>query len=202
MKIKTKLLIPLLYLTGCVVEDDMGVTSSTSVADSSGVQIVDVPGSLLDDLPTLRVGGEAAVTIGRADGRSAYLFGRVSGATRLESGTVAVLDGQALVVRLFDSEGQFLRELGGRGRGPSEFQRPTILRSTGNGGFVVYDRALSKLVVFNTADGFVETIPLPLTRCPRHRAQDQSARCEVRGVLADLSIGTVAYGPRRPGNPL
>jgi hypothetical protein len=61
------------------------------------------------------------VTIGRADGEAPYLLHRIQDVELLSDGHVVVADEGSQKVRVFDSSGVFVREMGGRGQGPGEF---------------------------------------------------------------------------------
>lgn len=62
------------------------------------------------------------VRIGALEGDPRYTFGRVSGVAPLSDGSVWVADGQAQVVRRYDTGGRHLLEVGGPGEGPGEFK--------------------------------------------------------------------------------
>jgi streptogramin lyase len=54
-------------------------------------------------------------------------------------GTVYVLDGSAMAVRVFGPRGEFLRSIGRGGEGPGEFRRPMQIIIAPDGGLWVYD---------------------------------------------------------------
>lgn len=62
------------------------------------------------------------VTIGAVDGPEAYTFHRVSDAALLPDGQLVVADAGLGVLRVFDQDGRFQVEMGGRGDGPGEFR--------------------------------------------------------------------------------
>ena len=67
------------------------------------------------------MGTEPTLRIGTVAGDPDYIFERVRGATRMDDGTIVVLEGGTNELRLFDSSGRFVRNLGGTGEGPGEF---------------------------------------------------------------------------------
>ena len=95
--------------------------------DSAGIEIVlnaiaatAVPVyATLESVPGLRVGS--------VEGKPEEQFGTVRDVVGFADGGVAVLDGQAAEIRLFDSDGAFQMSLGSQGSGPGEFQRPITL---------------------------------------------------------------------------
>lgn len=100
------------------------------LADSAGVRRVSYPRTAqprstwhLSDQPLLVVGaGEDASTE----------FSAVRGVVRLSGGGVAIANGGTNEIRIFASDGAFVRSLGRTGGGPGEFQRITRLLRTGD----------------------------------------------------------------------
>ena len=54
-------------------------------------------------------------------GDERYLFGEVAGAVVLRDGRVAVVDGQAALIRVYSTDGVHIEDWGGSGEGPGEF---------------------------------------------------------------------------------
>ena len=90
--------------------------------DSAGVRIV--ASNPLGSDAACAVGEEPLLVVGDREDDPSHLFGRVVGAARLSDGSVAVVDGSAGEVRIFDDTGDHLRSFGGFGDGPGEFRRP------------------------------------------------------------------------------
>jgi hypothetical protein len=65
---------------------------------------------------------ERTLRIGVVEGEDAYQFHGVSGVAVDPEGMLYVANGQSATIRIFDAEGRFLREMGGKGSGPGEFQ--------------------------------------------------------------------------------
>jgi len=112
---------------------DPGMASSpepgawTTSRDSAGVTIVEntfPSGGLLD---RWEVGPEPILNIGTLGGDPHFEFIRVDEGVRLSDGSLLVVDGRAMNVRVFDAEGEFVRWIGGLGQGPGEFQRVALL---------------------------------------------------------------------------
>lgn len=72
-------------------------------------------------------GRTVTARIGAFDGDPAYVFGNVVDAHFLPDGSLAVLDGQADSVRVFDPEGVHRYSIGGPGEGPGELSFPVSL---------------------------------------------------------------------------
>lgn len=81
--------------------------------------------------------------------QESQLLSTVESATMRPDGSLAVATADPGVF-LFDSEGTLLRQLGRSGRGPSEYQGPLTVRSTGDD-IAVWDAGNRKLLLFSSA---------------------------------------------------
>ncbi len=95
--------------------------------------------------PDLVLADEPLLRIGMFDGPPEYLFGEVTGAIRLEDGSVVVADEQSYEVRLFDANGIHLWTSGQEGEGPGEFKGLTLLRNCPGSPITVFDWALERI---------------------------------------------------------
>ncbi len=135
-------------MTGCTGGADTARIQEAVHADSAGVETVlnSVAASAvpvfatLDSVPGLRIGS--------LDGRPEEQFGTVSDVLLLADGGVAVLDGQAAEIRLFDSAGAYRMSLGSRGKGPGEFQSPMKLGLLPGDTLAVYDAGPKRITRF------------------------------------------------------
>ncbi|MCD4775290.1 MAG: 6-bladed beta-propeller [Candidatus Aegiribacteria sp.] len=89
-------------------------------------------------------------SIGIDMGDSNYVFGAVSSATLTTDGNIAVLDLQKIVISLFTTDGEFIRNIGRRGSGPGEFLYPAAIASRPEGGFLVSDLMGNKLINYDS----------------------------------------------------
>ena len=90
------------------------------VQDSAGIEIVESVTPAWDG-DGWRASAEPGLVIGRMSGDERYLFGEVAGAIVLRDGRVAVVDGQAALIRVYSPEGVHIGDWGGSGEGPGEF---------------------------------------------------------------------------------
>ena len=97
-----------------------GETDTFVVQDSAGIEIVESVRPAWDG-DGWSISAEPDLVIGRMSGDDRYLFGEVAGAVVLRDGRVAVLDGQAALVRVYSPGGVHIEDWGGRGEGPGEF---------------------------------------------------------------------------------
>ena len=102
---------------GCAGE---GVETSPSTSiDSAGVAIVwsDPRDALREPLLA-----DTLVAIGLAEGDPRYTLGRIAGGSILAGNRIAVADGLAAQIQVYDEGGVHVDEWGGPGQGPGEFE--------------------------------------------------------------------------------
>lgn len=133
---------------------------TVSVRDSLGVTIVEYESLTGGQLGPWRIALEDSVRIGRfgmeGDGHPAYSFGEPRGAARLIDGRIAVADRQAHTVRIFDSDGTYLRSVGRSGQGPGEYGSiEGLYRITGDSLLVVDGQA--RWTILDPAGNFVHS---------------------------------------------
>ena len=111
----------LVVLATAAATGALAAQESHTVRDSAGIPIVENGGPAWSDGQRWSMGTEPTLRIGTVAGDPDYIFERVRGATRMDDGTIVVLEGGTNELRLFDSSGSFVRNLGGTGEGPGEF---------------------------------------------------------------------------------
>ena len=101
-------------------------------------------------------GGDASLvpeaSIGELDGPEEYLFGSVRSIAVDDNHNVYVLDGQARHVRVYDSDGTYLKTLGREGEGPGEFKVPMGV-AISDGRLLVRDPANGRVQLFALETG-------------------------------------------------
>ena len=130
-----------------------------SVADSAGVHIVESSIPAWSAGAGWRLGTEPVLTIGEDAGDLNTMFQGVSQAFRMADGTIVVVDRRASQVSLFNPAGVFIRNLGGRGEGPGEFQFLQHVWASGDT-IRASDTVLSRISVFDRGGNVLETIPV------------------------------------------
>ncbi len=88
------------------------------------------------------------ISIGELDGPEELLFGWIRSIAVDDDHNVYAFDDQAQEVRVFDSAGEYMERLGGRGEGPGEFSRAEAIATLPDGRLVVRDPGNSGLEVF------------------------------------------------------
>lgn len=135
-------------MSACTGVADTARVPEAVRTDSAGVEIVLNPAAAaavpvfatLDSVPALRLGS--------LDGRPEEEFGTIADVLPLADGGVAVLDGQAAEIRLFDSEGAYRLSLGSKGQGPGELQSPSVLAVLPGDTLAVYDARPMRITRF------------------------------------------------------
>ena len=98
-------------------------------------------------------------SIGELEGPEEYLFGNIRSIAVDGDRTVYVLDGQAQHIRVFDSEGTYVKTLGGPGEGPTEFTRAEAIALLPDGRLVVRDAGIKQIKVFGPGPDEVDQWP-------------------------------------------
>jgi len=99
------------------------------------------------------------------------------------TGQLCVLDKLALSIRVFGSDGQFVREFGGPGKGPGEFSDPAALAWSADGHLWVPERFEMRYSVFDSVGRFVKTVSRPLFQGVNRRVYP--ATFDTGGALLD-----------------
>lgn len=138
---------------------DPDLTPWVTAADSSGdtirVRITgEIPASLVRSLvPELVVGAE--------DGSEEESFGSVSAVFGSDAKGLYVYDDQATALRLFDSTGAFVRNVGGKGGGPGEFEQVNGITSLPDGSIALWDGTGARINRYAPDGEFITSWRMP-----------------------------------------
>ena len=143
----------------CLAALPLSPQQSFTVTDSAGIRIVESTSPAWPAGAEWRLGTEPTLTIGEVSGDLNTMFQGVSQAFRMDDGTIVVVDRLASQVSLFDPAGVFIRNVGGRGEGPGEFQFLQYAWARGDT-IRVSDSMLSRISVFDRDGGVLETVPV------------------------------------------
>lgn len=106
------------------------------------------------DVPRARLVEE--LRIGTESGGPDYALSRVTSVRIDGDGSIYVSQPQENLIRVFDSEGRFVRRIGRSGEGPGEFRQMGGSRWIGEDTLVVIDHRLHR-VSYWTSPGFMDT---------------------------------------------
>lgn len=85
------------------------------------------------------------------------ILGTIQGVDADLNGNLYILDGSQKHILKFDGVGNFRGSYGkGEGRGPGEFENPSLFSVTNDGQIYVYDRSMKKIVILNKENEFVQ----------------------------------------------
>lgn len=129
-----------------------------TVTDSAGVAVTVTEGSAARQPLGWRVDSVPDLVIGTGDDPGDQLDD-VRGVRALPGGGVLVLDGGSRELRFFNAEGHFDHRVGGKGRGPGEFDYPELVPAAGTDSVMVWDRMLRRLQVFSADGRGVRSVP-------------------------------------------
>ncbi|MCD4700517.1 MAG: 6-bladed beta-propeller, partial [Candidatus Aegiribacteria sp.] len=130
-------ILPLIVLTGCGGDAPPGEVIGGTYADTIFVTPSDTIGILMGD--------------------SNYVLGTIGDALYTVEGNIAVLDEAACCVKIFDTSGEFLMQIGREGSGPGEMLYPGGMVLLSDGSFGVLDQASGGFSRFN-ADGSFDSL--------------------------------------------
>ena len=111
----------------------------------------------LDDLPNWRVSSSPILSIGLVDGPEPYLLYDVTSLRLTSRGQIIVANAGTRELRVFDSDGAFVRAVGRRGQGPGEYQHLTGIELFARDSLIVFDRDLRRLSVFSPSGQFLRS---------------------------------------------
>ncbi len=97
--------------------------------------------------------------IGEAMSEGPDLFGGIYSFDVDDWGRIFVLDDQAQEVRVFDSDGSFVRTVGRKGEGPGEFVQAGSVDLSRNGEIWVMGMSQGRVAIFDTAGTFLRQEP-------------------------------------------
>lgn len=99
--------------------------------------------------------------LGSLDAEGPEMFGEIRSVELDALGRIYVLDAQAKEVRVFDSQGRFVRAVGRQGGGPGELGEPAALLWGPDGHLWVVDQGNARFSVFDTTGTYVTSHPRP-----------------------------------------
>lgn len=132
----------------------------TQVSALGDTTLVTISGEIPEErvsrlLPDLR--------IGELEGEEEYTFGRVGIVYGLADGGMLVEDAGARIIRMYDSTGTFVRNLGRRGGGPGEYTQVNGIARHASGDLYVWDAGGSRINRYRPDGEFVTSFSSPLS---------------------------------------
>jgi hypothetical protein len=101
------------------------------------------------------------LTIGKAEGSKEYMLSGVIDIAADNSGNIYAADRKENCIRVFDTNGRYVRTIGRSGQGPGEFDgRITRIRITPQNELMAYDWRAFKLTFFSFDGNYLRTVLL------------------------------------------
>jgi hypothetical protein len=179
--------------TACSGSENRG--STFTVSDSAGVEIAVSSGPewrrsggwTIDPTPALEIGVE--------EGEEPYMLSRVFDAVRLPDNRILVGNSSTGEIRVFDSQGKFLKSVGRKGSGPGEFAEFSSIRfwRLRDGSLLAYDGGNLRAHLFDSTLAYQRTVRIQSTR--------DGLRAFLQGVFADGSWQMLALVPELRNEP-
>ena len=170
--------VPLVF--GC---DDQGSGERVIQRDSLGVFITETVMPRWEDGSPWQIGETPLLDLTVTGIGSAHEFHRVTDATRLRNGSIAVTDEGSRQVRLFSGTGEFVGAVGGAGEGPGEFARLASVHELSDGSVIAFDFWLGRITRWSGDLELVETL----------RPYDLNTRVEEIHLLEDDTLVGVTW---------
>ncbi len=126
-------------------EADGGSWQATRDTVGDTIVVATISGSVWGDTADL----VPEVKIGMLEGPEEYTFGQIVSVARAPDGTIYAVDRHVPALRSYDTDGHFLRTLGGPGGGPGEYEQPDGgLAVLSDGRVLLRDPANARIQVF------------------------------------------------------
>ncbi|MCH2449984.1 MAG: 6-bladed beta-propeller [Gracilimonas sp.] len=103
------------------------------------------------------------VVIGEEDQPFEHLLGNPIGVCTDSKGNIYIADKASLKVKVFDSQGNYLRSFGGRGRGPGEFLDINLMQLAGDDTLLFQDRGKLEFIYMTTQGEYISSHPVNLS---------------------------------------
>ncbi len=100
------------------------------------------------------------VRIGAEEGDGPEVFGRLGAMATDPAGRIWVMESQEQVLKVFDTDGRFVRMIGRRGGGPGEFANVAGVSALPDGRMIVIDHQNARISWFDTAGTFLSSMPV------------------------------------------
>ena len=144
-------------LLGCSGDSDAGPMAE--VVDSAGARIVTYDLSDVS-VPTYWTVGEHDLEIGVADGAGEYTFSRISDVGLSHDGSFVVSDALSQEIRVYDTNGAYVRTLGGPGEGPGEFATAPLIAGLSGDTVFAWDSRSRRITSLSGSGDVIEMVTL------------------------------------------
>ena len=101
------------------------------------------------------------LSIGVSDGAEEYMIGEIADIAIGGDGSIYAFDRQVPVIRHYDAQGKFIRNIGRSGAGPGEFRSVSGIALTGDGRLLLWDTGNWRVNVYSAAGDVLPQLTTP-----------------------------------------
>lgn len=147
------------WLSACAGDGGAGSGGWEAAIDTIGDTVVvrTLSGSVWGDTASL----EPEVSIGMLEGADEYLIGDPRSIAVGAGGEIYVLDRQVPVIRMYLSDGTFIRNVGHEGGGPGEYKSPGAIAVLPDDRLVVRDPGNARVTIYSPTGEYQEQLWYP-----------------------------------------
>ncbi len=171
-------------------------TSDTTIRDSSGVNIISFDEMIMESLPVWTLSDEPEISLEGVEGDTGFEFFRVVDAYSLADGGIAVADGGANEIRIFDQVGNPVRTVGAQGQGPGEFRALSWIAPGPDEGVIAGDLGIGRVTQFDLVGNPVQTSST--LDFIEELGVSSNIAPQPLGVFSDGSIIVASFAPIEP----
>jgi hypothetical protein len=126
--------------------------------------------------------------VGAIEGSDVEAFGRLTAAAVGPNGDMVVVDQLGPVVRMFDPQGRYLRDLGRAGAGPGEYSRIAGICITRSGQIALWDPSSQRVSLYGLDGTFARSFRAPSSVL----GGEQSFQVDTAGSLYVRAVGALS----------
>ncbi len=101
------------------------------------------------------------VSVGVETGKDEYMFGDVADLAVGRDGSMYVYDRQVPVVRLYDAQGRYVRNIGRKGQGPGEYGSASGIALAPDGRLLLWDTGNWRINVYSEVGDYITQLTTP-----------------------------------------
>jgi hypothetical protein len=161
-QLRSGILIVACGVAACVgaADDGNGAAGTTVFSQRGDTVVATTAGRMPDSLVHHLV---EELRVGVANGADDEMFGRIDELAVSPDGHMLVVDGSVPAVRLYDSTGALVRQVGRKGGGPGEYGNINGIAVLPGGGWAIWDASGSRINTYSADGAFLASARSPVT---------------------------------------
>ena len=101
--------------------------------------------------------------IGLLEGEDPYTFGLIQGIAAGPDGSIWVVEYRPARIRIYDSNGRFVRNVGREGEGPGEYRQIIAVQPMPHGGIAILDGRVGRITVYDATGDLLTSHRFPIS---------------------------------------